>query len=219
MKKILTPIVFLLMVLPTIAQETAKDALKLATVCYEKELSQRLQFFAEVNTMNPDKTKKIETPNTDEVYNKLVLAYQELFTPQEISGLLAFYNSPLGAKMITKQTELQNKAMTIISYWEMKQNGVDMETLMPPVIENEAQFLARQQKEQEEQKEHASPKEKPFPKIANLEDLKKLVLKEPQLINDPRLLEEIIGKQEFEKLFSPPISIDQEIKDPNKKTK
>jgi hypothetical protein len=35
-------------------------------------------------------------------------------------------------------------------------------------------------------------------------------------MNNPRLLEEIIGKQEFEKLFNPPLRIEQEIKDPKK---
>ena len=217
MKKIVTSFVLLFLVFPIMAQETTKDALKLATTCYEKELGRRLQFFAKINAMNPDKTEKKETPNPDEVYKKIALVYQEQFTPQEIIALLAFYNAPLGVKMIAKQTELQNKAMTIISHWEMKQNGIDMETLMPPAIENEAQFLARQQKEQKEQKEHAPPKETPFPKITTLEDLKKLALKDPQIMTNPRLLEEIIGKQEFEKLFNPSLSIDQEIKDSNKK--
>lgn len=214
MKKILTPIVFLLIAFPSIAQETATDALKLAKICYQKELGQRLQFFPR-NQSNTDKAEKKETLNTDEVYNKLILAYQELFTPQEISGLLAFYNSALGIKMIAKQTELQSKAMTIISHWEMKQNGIDIVTYIPPVIENEAQYLERQQKEH---REYVAPKETPFPKIANLEDLKKILLKEPNLMGDSRLLEEIVGKEEFKKLFTPQISIDQEIKDPNKKT-
>jgi uncharacterized protein len=213
MKKILTPIIFLCMAFPIMAQETTKDALKLATICYEKELGRRLQFFVEMNAMQPNKTEKKETPNTDEVYKKLALVYQEQFTPQEITELLAFYNTPLGIKTITKQAELQSKAMTIISNWEMKQQGIDMQTLIPPAIENEAQFLARQQKDQ---KEYVAPKVTPFPKITTLEDLKKLALKDPQIMTNPRLLEEIIGKQEFEKLFNPSLREAQEIKDPKK---
>jgi hypothetical protein len=213
MKKKILSFVLLLMVFHIMAQETTKEALKLVKVCHEKEIAKKMQFINEMH-LNPNKDFKTGDSELDEVYKQLAAVYQEKFTPQEITSLIAFYNSPVGIKSIENQAELYGATMTIINKWEMKQQGIVIEEPKPFTIEDEEQLLACQK---EDLLKNGPPKAFTIPKIRNLEDLKKLLKKEPNLMGDPRLFEEIMGKEEFQKLFMPQIGIDQEPKEANTK--
>jgi hypothetical protein len=50
----------------------------------------------------------------DKVKNQYVQAYREMFTQEEIDGLIAFYRTPVGQSFVSKQPELMKRTMTIM---------------------------------------------------------------------------------------------------------
>jgi uncharacterized protein len=50
----------------------------------------------------------------DKVKDQYVRAYREMFTREEIDGLIAFYQTPAGQSLVNKQPELANRTMTIL---------------------------------------------------------------------------------------------------------
>jgi hypothetical protein len=50
----------------------------------------------------------------DKVKNQYVQAYREMFTQEEIDGLIAFYQTPAGQSLVNKQPELAKRTMTIL---------------------------------------------------------------------------------------------------------
>jgi hypothetical protein len=50
----------------------------------------------------------------DKVKGQYVQAYREMFSQEEIDGLIAFYQTPAGQSLVNKQPELAKRAMTIL---------------------------------------------------------------------------------------------------------
>ncbi len=55
-----------------------------------------------------------------ELYTSMAKIYMEEFTHEDVKQLLAFYNSPIGQKMSSKQGALQQKGMMAGQAWGMK---------------------------------------------------------------------------------------------------
>jgi hypothetical protein len=50
----------------------------------------------------------------DKVKDQYVRAYREMFSQEEIDGLIAFYQTPVGQSLMNKQPELTNRTMAIL---------------------------------------------------------------------------------------------------------
>ncbi len=50
----------------------------------------------------------------DKVKDQYVRAYREMFSQEEIDGLIAFYQTPAGQSLVSKQPELAKRTMTIL---------------------------------------------------------------------------------------------------------
>jgi hypothetical protein len=50
----------------------------------------------------------------EKMKNLYVQAYRELFSQEEIDGLIAFYQTPVGQSFVSKQPELTKRTMTIM---------------------------------------------------------------------------------------------------------
>jgi len=50
----------------------------------------------------------------DKVKDQYVQAYREMFSQEEIDGLMAFYQTPVGQSLMNKQPELTNRTMAIL---------------------------------------------------------------------------------------------------------
>jgi hypothetical protein len=50
----------------------------------------------------------------DKVKDQYVQTYREMFSQEEIDGLIAFYQTPVGQSLVSKQPELTNRTMTIL---------------------------------------------------------------------------------------------------------
>ncbi len=53
----------------------------------------------------------------NELINKMIPVYQQQFTSADIKGLLAFYRSPLGQKMVKTQPAIMQQGMQIGQQW------------------------------------------------------------------------------------------------------
>jgi hypothetical protein len=61
----------------------------------------------------------------DKIKEDIIDIYVDVFTKEELEGIIAFYKTPVGQKLIKKQPELMQKSMEIIQ----KQ----LTTIMPKV--------------------------------------------------------------------------------------
>jgi hypothetical protein len=50
----------------------------------------------------------------DKVKDQYVQAYREMFSQEEIDGLIAFYQTPAGQSLVSKQPELAKRTMAIL---------------------------------------------------------------------------------------------------------
>lgn len=76
-----------------------------------------------INMVPQDKREAFKTEikaSMDELYDKLTVVYMETYTEEDIDAILAFYNSPVGKKMVAKTPELTQKSMQIGQQWGMK---------------------------------------------------------------------------------------------------
>ena len=51
------------------------------------------------------------------LYDKLALIYMEVYTPEDIKAMLAFYESPVGKKIQSKSGELAEKSLAAGQEW------------------------------------------------------------------------------------------------------
>ncbi|GAA4320755.1 hypothetical protein GCM10023115_47960 [Pontixanthobacter gangjinensis] len=58
--------------------------------------------------------------STEDLYAKLAAVYTESFTEQELDKILAFYDTPVGKKMVAITPELTKKGMEIGQAWGME---------------------------------------------------------------------------------------------------
>ncbi|MDT0677412.1 DUF2059 domain-containing protein [Autumnicola musiva] len=69
---------------------------------------------------NQEAFKKELLTSMDELYAQIAEVYIENFTEEEIDKILAFYNTPVGEKMVGITPELTKKGMEIGQQWGMK---------------------------------------------------------------------------------------------------
>lgn len=186
----------------TIAQE-ASTALKLSKTLHAEKLESKIRFIQEVKKTNETQGDKIATDN---LYKKVAEAYTKTFTQEEIANMYTFYNSALGKKLLENQRKLNRDVSTIVMQWEMEQQVIDPENNQTSRIVNgkrvETDSL-RARKRKEMIAKRKAEREAPFPKINNLNDLKKLIEKQPYIVSDQRLLLELFGEEGVEKLRNP----------------
>lgn len=77
----------------------------------------------------------------EKIREDYISLYAEIFTEEELEGILAFYKSPVGKKFIEKQPELMEKSMQI--------NQKQMEILMPKLQELTQDAIKSYQKAQD----------------------------------------------------------------------
>lgn len=61
--------------------------------------------------------KKELNASTGDLYKKLAVVYTENFSEEELDQILAFYDTPVGAKMVKTTPELTKRAMEIGQQW------------------------------------------------------------------------------------------------------
>ena len=59
----------------------------------------------------------IDASGTEQLLGKMVPVYQEHFTAEDVAGLLKFYKSPLGQKVITQMPVTMAEGMKIGQQW------------------------------------------------------------------------------------------------------
>jgi hypothetical protein len=131
----------------------AKELMQVAGVAKQFDevmplLAQRLgESFASVAPDKADEIhevfKQIATAFVDrkgELIDQVATLYAERLSVEELTGIIAFYKSPLGAKFIALQPEIAREAMTLGQRWgarigreieeearkELKKRGVDL---------------------------------------------------------------------------------------------
>ena len=79
---------------------------------------------SQIGAMVPADKKEAYTKEAkgtlDDLYSKLADVYMKEFSEKEIQGLVDFYNSDLGKKLASKQTELTQAGMSIGQSWGME---------------------------------------------------------------------------------------------------
>ncbi len=82
----------------------------------------------QIGMMVPDANKatykKEASATLPGLYGKMAELYMKEFTAAEIKELVAFYKSPLGIKMASKQNSLMQQSMVFGQTWGMELQGI-----------------------------------------------------------------------------------------------
>ena len=121
MKKVFLAIAFVLISLISFAQDASlkSDVLKLisisgADVQMKVVKPQILNMIAENKRESFSKEFDASLPS---MYDNMTKIYMELYTTEDIKGMIAFYESPVGRKMNEKAGELIQKTMQVGQEW------------------------------------------------------------------------------------------------------
>ncbi|MCP9199848.1 DUF2059 domain-containing protein [Gramella sp. GC03-9] len=103
------------------AQETSTKEAK-AIKLIEMTSGQQFDIMTEplvnmVPEANQEAFKKELKASTGELYKKLATVYTDNFSEEELDQILAFYDTPVGEKMVETTPELTKKAMEIGQAW------------------------------------------------------------------------------------------------------
>jgi uncharacterized protein len=90
------------------------------------------------------------------ILDDMVPVYQKHLTKSDLNGLITFYSSPLGQKILREMPAMTSEAMQI-SYAHLQKN---MESIMKKVDNRVQQIVDEQQKQKSKEKE-TSPSPKP----------------------------------------------------------
>ncbi|MBO6605414.1 DUF2059 domain-containing protein [Psychroserpens sp.] len=78
---------------------------------------------SQIGMMVPEDKKEAYTKEAqgtlDDLYSELAKVYMKEFTEAEINELIGFYNSEIGQKLASKQTEITQSGMAIGQNWGM----------------------------------------------------------------------------------------------------
>jgi len=129
MKKVFLSIAFVLIAQMTMAQEAnfKADVLKLISIsgadgAMKVAKLKILNIIPENKKENFSKEFEASLPS---MYEKMAKVYMEIYTPEDIKGMIAFYESPVGKKMSEKSGELTQKAMKAGQEW-----GKELQVIM-----------------------------------------------------------------------------------------
>lgn len=80
---------------------------------------------------NREAFKKEMLASLDDIYTRLAQVYMENFTEAEIDQILAFYDTPVGKKMVKVTPQLTKKGMEIGQQW-----GQELQPIMMKYMQN-----------------------------------------------------------------------------------
>ncbi len=186
---------------------------KLVDLLHGKKIE---QITRSVNVFSLD-SLKIKT-QVAELKTTLSKVYEKEYSKKEIESLILFYKSDIGKKMLLSQASVNNKVLDKIYKWEAKTQGIELleendESLA--ITEPNEDILDPIKLEKQTQKKRATPK-KQWPKINDLEDLKKLINKESDILYDSQLLAKLLGVEE---LLNPILVVDEVLPGKNSEKK
>lgn len=124
MKKILFTLAFLAISLTSFSQDSNHLEQK-AVKLIELTAGQQFDIMTEpiikmIPEENREAFKKELAKSTEDLYAKLAVVYTESFTEKELDEILAFYDTPVGKKMVAITPELTKKGMEIGQAWGME---------------------------------------------------------------------------------------------------
>lgn len=129
MKKVFLSIAFVLIAQMTMAQEAnfKADVLKLISISGADGAMKvaKLKFLNIIPENKKENFSKEFEASLPSMYEKMAKVYMEIYTHEDIKGMIAFYESPVGKKMSEKSGELTQKAMKAGQEW-----GKELQVIM-----------------------------------------------------------------------------------------
>ena len=129
MKKAFFTLLFIAVSLTAVSQENESFQAK-AVHLIKMTSGQQFDIMADplikmVPEANQEAFKKDLKASMETLYTKMATVYMETFTEDEIDSILAFYDTPVGKKMVATTPEVTKKAMEIGQAW-----GMELQPLM-----------------------------------------------------------------------------------------
>ncbi len=97
---------------------------KTGTIKVSKQVADQTMAFFEKNSKTDKEKKAIEKVkskmNIDSLINDLVPVYQKYYTKEDIQGLIKFYGTPLGQKLIKTMPDIAKDSMVVSQKWTQK---------------------------------------------------------------------------------------------------
>jgi hypothetical protein len=129
MKKVFLSIAFLLIYQMSMAQDAnfKADVVKLISISGADGAMKfaKIQILNTIPEVNKDNFSKEFDASLSIIYDKMVKVYMEIYTPEDIKGMIVFYESPIGKKMNEKSGELTQKTMQAGQEW-----GKELQVIM-----------------------------------------------------------------------------------------
>jgi len=128
MKKVVLSFAFLLVAQIIIAQDVSfkSDVLKLISISGSDGAMKAAKL--QIMNMVPEGKKEDFSKEFDSslpsLHNKMADIYMETYTHEDIKGMIAFYESPVGKKMSDKSGEISNKTMKAGQEWSKELIGL-----------------------------------------------------------------------------------------------
>ncbi len=69
---------------------------------------------------NQEAFKKELKQSMESLYSKMAVVYMDTYTEEELNQILAFYDTPIGKKMVATTPEITKRAMEIGQVWGME---------------------------------------------------------------------------------------------------
>ena len=129
MKKLVF-ILFVILGTSAFAQQTEGDSFqKKAIKLIELTSGQQFEIISEplvnqISEENREEFKKELQASLQGLYVKLAEIYREEFTEAELDEILAFYDTPVGKKMVETTPKVMEKAMTVGQQWGMELQSI-----------------------------------------------------------------------------------------------
>ncbi len=177
------------------------NALKLVELLHGKQIEQ---------TIESVKSMSLDTLNIGNQIKELKTAlskvYDKEYTEEEIQSLITFYKSAAGKKMLVSQVLIDGKVTDKIYKWEAKVQGIELpeDNDELAVIEPINDIINPIGLENQVIRKGIAPK-KELPKVNTLQDLKKLIEKDINVIHDSQFLAKLL---DIEELVNPALDIE-----------
>jgi hypothetical protein len=124
MKKVFLSITFVLIAQMCIAQDVNNKANVLKLISISGSDAQIKLVKPQILSMIADDKKESFSKDFDasipSLQDKMAQVYMEIYTPEDIKGMIAFYESPVGKKMSEKAGELGQKSMQAGQEWSQE---------------------------------------------------------------------------------------------------
>lgn len=121
MKKIIITFSLVLVAQLGMAQDAAYKKDILRVVENSPTVSQIKSIKSQILKQIPDDKKAAFTIDFDaafpSLYDKLTKVYMEAYTKEDVKAILAFYDSPIGKKMVEKEAVLTEKSQKSLKEW------------------------------------------------------------------------------------------------------